>query len=48
VGLPIERFREIGRWYESLSALPGWRDAVAARDAAANAWFAARQQETPR
>ena len=48
VELPIERFREIGRWYESLSALPAWRDALAAKDAAAAAWFAARQQETPR
>jgi pimeloyl-ACP methyl ester carboxylesterase len=42
--LPIERFREIRRWYESLSALPAWRDALAARDAAASAWFAARQR----
>jgi glutathione S-transferase len=48
VGLPLERFHEIGRWYESLSALPAWRDALAARDAAANAWLAARQQETSR
>ena len=39
-GLPIERFLEIRRWYEGLAALPGWRDAVAARDAAAAAWFA--------
>jgi glutathione S-transferase len=48
VGLPIERFGAIGRWYESLSALPAWRDALVARDAAATAWFAARQPETPR
>jgi glutathione S-transferase len=48
VGLPIGRFREIGRWYESLSALPAWRDALAAKDAAAAEWFAARQRETPR
>jgi glutathione S-transferase len=39
-GLPLERFREIRRWYEGLAALPCWRDAVAARDAAAAAWFA--------
>jgi len=43
--LPIGRFREIGRWYEALSALPAWRDAVAFREAAAKAWFAARPQE---
>jgi glutathione S-transferase len=41
--LPIGGFREIGRWYESLMALPAWRDALAARYAAAAAWFAARQ-----
>jgi len=46
VGLPIARFREIGRWYESLSALPAWRDALGAKDAAAAAWFAARQSES--
>ena len=39
-GLPLARFSEIGRWYEGLSALPGWRDAVAAKNAAAAAWFA--------
>jgi glutathione S-transferase len=42
VGLPLERFGEIGRWYESLSAMPAWRDALAARDAAAVAWFASK------
>jgi glutathione S-transferase len=47
VGLPLESFRAITRWYESLSALPAWRDALAAKDAATTAWFAARQ-ETPR
>lgn len=46
--LPLERFREIGRWYEGLSALPAWRNAVAARDAAATAWLGAMHQETPR
>jgi len=44
--LPVARFREIGRWYGSLSALPAWGDALAARDAAASAWFAAFQKET--
>jgi len=42
MGLPIARFAEIGRWYEGLAALPGWRDAVAARDAATAAWLAKR------
>src|SRR5215831_12671169 len=37
LGLPLARFAEIGRWYDGLSALPGWRDAVAARNAASNA-----------
>lgn len=40
VGLPVERFLEIRRWYEGLAALPGFRDALAARDAATAAWFA--------
>jgi glutathione S-transferase len=39
-GLPLERFVEIRRWYEGLAALPAWRGAVAARDAATAAWFA--------
>jgi len=43
VGLPIGRFREICRWYESLSVLPAWRDALAAKNAAAAEWFAANQ-----
>lgn len=43
VGLPLERFPEIVRWYDSLSALPGWQNALAAKDAAATAWLAARQ-----
>ncbi len=43
--LPIGRFREIARWYESLSALPAWRDALAAWDAAADAWL--RPGRTP-
>jgi glutathione S-transferase len=41
LGLPLARFSEIGRWYEGLAALPGWRDAVAAKEAAMAAWFAA-------
>ena len=42
VGLPIERFPAIGRWYRALSELPAWRDALAAKDAATAAWLAAR------
>jgi glutathione S-transferase len=41
LGLPVARFSEIGRWYERLAALPAWRDAVAAQDAATAAWLAA-------
>ena len=41
--LAVERFGEIARWYDALSALPAWRDALAARDAAARAWFDARR-----
>jgi len=33
-GLPIARFPQICRWYEGLSSLPAWRQAIAARDAA--------------
>jgi glutathione S-transferase len=40
LGLPLARFSEIGRWYEGLAALPAWRDAVAAQDAAIAAWLA--------
>ena len=42
VGLPIERFREIGRWYQSLSELPAWQDALATKDTATAAWLATR------
>jgi glutathione S-transferase len=38
--LPLARFSEIGRCYEGLSTLPGWRPALAAKDTAADAWFA--------
>ena len=29
--LPIAKYREIGRWYERLAALPGWRESMVAR-----------------
>jgi glutathione S-transferase len=46
LGLPLECFAEICRWYDGLSGLPGWRDAVAAKDAAMAAWFAANGAKT--
>jgi glutathione S-transferase len=42
LGLPLACFSEIGRWYERLAALPGWQDAVAAKDAAMAAWLAGK------
>jgi glutathione S-transferase len=47
MGLPLARFREIGRWYEGLAALPAWQDAVAARDAAMAAWLAKGSGDHP-
>jgi len=32
--LPVGRFPEICRWYEGLAALPAWREALVAREAA--------------
>jgi len=29
--LPIAKYREIGRWYEGLAALCGWRESMAAQ-----------------
>lgn len=43
LGLPLGRFDEVRRWYEGLSSLPSWRDAVATKDAATAAWFAGRR-----
>ncbi|MGE5145734.1 MAG: glutathione S-transferase family protein [Candidatus Eiseniibacteriota bacterium] len=34
MGLSVEDFPEIRRWYAGLAGLPAWREAVAARDAA--------------
>lgn len=44
LGLMADRFGAIRRWYESLAALPAWRDAVDARDRAMAAWLAAREE----
>ena len=40
--LPIGKFTEILRWYKGLAALPAWRDALAAKDAAMAAWTSKR------
>ena len=42
MGLPVGKFSEILRWYEGLAALPGWRKALATKDAAMAAWQAQR------
>ena len=39
MGLPVNDFREIVRWYSGLAALPAWRDALLAKDAATADWF---------
>ncbi|MDB4933154.1 MAG: Glutathione S-transferase [Labilithrix sp.] len=44
LGLPIGRFEHIGRWYQSLAELPGWQDALAARDIALAAWLATNER----
>jgi glutathione S-transferase len=38
MGLPVGEFPEIVRWYKGLAALPAWREALAAKDAAIAAW----------
>jgi glutathione S-transferase len=38
MGLPVEDFPEIVRWYKGLAALPAWREALAAKNAAMAAW----------
>ena len=38
MGLPVGDFAEIVRWYQGLAALPAWREALAARDAAMAPW----------
>jgi glutathione S-transferase len=39
MALPLARFPEVCRWYEGLSSIPAWRDAVAAREAALASWL---------
>jgi glutathione S-transferase len=38
--LPVMNYPEIARWYVALAALPAWRRAVEAKDAAMAAWQA--------
>jgi glutathione S-transferase len=38
MGLPVGDFPEIVRWHSGLAALPGWRDALSAKEAALAAW----------
>ena len=40
--LPLRDFPEICRWHARIAELPGWRTALAAKDAAMAAWLAAR------
>jgi glutathione S-transferase len=40
--LPVGKFTEFLRWYKGLAALPAWRDAVAAKNAAMTAWTSKR------
>lgn len=42
LGLPLNDFPQIVRWYGGLAALPGWQGALAARAAALAAWQAKR------
>ena len=40
--LPVGEFPEIVRWYKGLATLPGWKQAVATKDAAMAAWLSQR------
>ena len=42
MNLPVGNFAEILRWYKGLAALPAWRDALVAKDAATAAWLSKR------
>jgi glutathione S-transferase len=42
MALPVRHFPEICRWYEGLTSLPAWREALAARDAALALWLSKR------
>ena len=40
LGLPLAQYPEVVRWYEVLASLPAWKQALAARQAAAASWIA--------
>jgi glutathione S-transferase len=40
LGLPLVKYSEVVRWYEGLTSLPAWNQALAARQAAATSWIA--------
>jgi glutathione S-transferase len=42
MGLPVENFAEIVRWYKGLAALPAWQQALAEQRAAFAAWQSKR------
>jgi len=44
LGLPIERFHAVDRWYRSLASLPAWQDALAARERATASWLVAQKR----
>lgn len=48
MGLPVADFPEIVRWYAALAALPAWRRALEAKDAAMAAWQASHVNEQAR
>lgn len=43
--LPVTNFPEIVRWYAALAALPAWRRALEAKDAAMAAWLASHAND---
>jgi glutathione S-transferase len=43
--LPVANFPEIIRWYAALAALPAWRRALEAKDAAMAAWLASHAND---
>lgn len=42
MGLPVESFPDLCRWYEGLSKLPAWREALDARDTALRSYLSKR------
>ena len=46
-GLPVGNFPEVARWYTALTAVPGWQDALEAREVALAAWQAAYKASRP-